>query len=108
MIKVINLSIDGKPIKAKEGSHILEVTLDKGIEVPHLCHQSGLSSTGACRVCLVKVKGRPELITSCTTEVSQGTEIITKDEEIIKARRLMVELILSEREHNCLICEKKW
>ncbi|TKJ44994.1 formate dehydrogenase subunit alpha [Candidatus Aerophobetes bacterium Ae_b3a] len=106
MIKVINLSIDGKPIKAKEGSHILEVALDKGIEVPHLCHQSGLSSTGACRVCLVKVKGRPELITSCTTEVSQGTEIITKDEEIIKARRLMVELILSEREHNCLICEK--
>lgn len=103
---MINLSIDGKSIKAKEGSHILEVALDKGIEVPHLCYQSGLSSAGACRVCLVKVKGRLELVTSCTTEVSQGMEIVSKDEEIIKARRLMVELILSEREHNCLICEK--
>jgi len=103
---VINLTIDGKLIKAKEGSFILEVALDNEIEIPHLCYQSGLSSAGACRVCLVKVKDRPELITSCTTEVSEGMKVITEDEEIIKARRLMVELILSEREHNCLICEK--
>jgi len=103
---VINLTIDGKLIKAKEGSFILEVALDNEIEIPHLCYQSGLSSAGVCRVCLVKVKDRPELITSCTTEVSEGMKVITEDEEIIKARRLMVELILSEREHNCLICEK--
>ncbi len=103
---MINLTIDGKLIKAKEGSFILEVALDNEIEIPHLCYQSGLSSAGACRVCLVKVKDRPELITSCTTEVSEGMKVITEDEEIIKARRLMVELILSEREHNCLICEK--
>jgi formate dehydrogenase alpha subunit len=103
---VVKLIIDNREVEAREGSTILEAAQKAGIKIPTLCHQSGLSSAGACRVCLVKVKGESGLITSCTTEVSQGTEIISKDEEIIKARRLMVELILSEREHNCLICEK--
>jgi len=103
---VINLTIDGKLIKAKEGSCILEVALDNGIEIPHLCYQSGLSSTGACRVCLVKIKGESELVTSCTTKVSEGMKVITEDEEIREERKLIVELILSEHEHNCLVCEK--
>lgn len=103
---MIKLIIDNREVEVREGSTILEAAQKAGIKIPTLCHQSGLSSAGACRVCLVKVKGESGLITSCTTEVSQGTEIISKDEEIIEARRLMVELILSEREHNCLICEK--
>ena len=104
--EMVKLTIDNKEIETREGSTILEAAQKAGIKIPTLCYQSGLSNAGACRVCLVKVKGRPGLVTSCTTEVSQGTEIISKDEEIIKARRLMVELILSEHEHNCLICEK--
>ena len=103
---MVKLTIDNQEVEAREGSTILEAAQKAGIKIPTLCYQSGLSSAGACRVCLVKVKDKPGLITSCTTEVSQGIEIITKDEEIIETRRLMVELILSEREHNCLICEK--
>ncbi len=103
---MIKLSIDNREVEAREGSTILEAARKAEIKIPTLCHQPGLSNTGACRICLVKVKGRPGLITSCTTEVSQGTEVIINDQEIIEARRLMVELILSEHEHNCLICER--
>ena len=55
---------------------------------------------------MVKIKNRPGLVTSCTTEVMEGMEVITEDEQINNMRRLIVELILSEHEHNCLICEK--
>jgi len=104
-MKAINLIIDRKPIKAEEGSTIMETALDNGIKIPHLCYQKGLSIAGACRVCLVKIKGRPGMTASCTTEVAEGMEVITTDEEIDETRRLIVELILSEHEHNCLVCE---
>lgn len=103
---MVKLTIDNREVEVRPGSTILEAAQKAGIKIPTLCYQSGLSSVGACRICLVKVKDRGELITSCTTEARGGTDIITKDEEIVEARRLMVELILSEREHNCLICEK--
>lgn len=103
---MVKLTIDNREVEVRPGSTILEAAQKAGIKIPTLCYQSGLSSVGACRICLVKVKDRGELITSCTTEARGGTDIITKDKEIVEARRLMVELILSEREHNCLICEK--
>ncbi|MEA1964169.1 MAG: 2Fe-2S iron-sulfur cluster-binding protein, partial [Candidatus Aerophobetes bacterium] len=104
-MKTVNLTIDGKPIKTEKGSTIMEAALANGIKIPHLCYQKGLSITGACRVCMVKIKGRPGMTASCTTEVAEGMEVVTFDEEIDEARRLIVELILSEHEHNCLVCE---
>jgi len=106
MAKMVDLTIDGKLIKAKKNSTVLEAALDNGIEIPHLCYLKGLSIVGACRVCLVKIKGKPGMVTSCTTEVKEGMEVIAFDEEINEARKLIVELILSEHEHNCLVCEK--
>jgi len=103
---MVNLKINGKLIKARKGSAVLEAAIENGIDIPHLCYQKGLSIVGACRVCLVKIKDRPGLVTSCTTEVTEGMEVITEDEEINDMRRLIVELILSEHEHNCLICER--
>lgn len=103
---MVNLKINGKLIKAKKGSAVLEAAMENGIDIPHLCYQKGLSIVGACRVCLVKIKGRSGLVTSCTTEVAEGMEVITEDEEINDARRLIIELILSEHEHNCLTCER--
>ncbi|MEA3485379.1 MAG: formate dehydrogenase subunit alpha, partial [Candidatus Aerophobetes bacterium] len=102
---MINLKINGKLIKANKGSTVLQAAIENGIYIPHLCYQKGLSIAGACRVCLVRIKGRQGLVTSCTTEVIEGMEIITEDEEINDIRRLIVELILSEHEHNCLVCE---
>ena len=101
----VNITIDGKPIQAEEGSTIMEAALANGIKIPHLCYQKGLSIAGACRVCMVKIKDRPGMEASCTTEIAQGMEVTTTDEEIDEARRLIVELILSEHEHNCLVCE---
>jgi len=105
MSEMINLTIDGKLIKAKKGTMVLEAALDNGIEIPHLCYQKGLSTAGVCRVCLVKIKDRPGMVTSCTTEVVEGMEVIAFDEEINAARRLIIELILSEHKHDCLVCE---
>ncbi len=102
---MVNLTIDGRPIKAKKGSTILEAALNNGIEIPHLCYKKGLSIAGVCRLCLVKIKGRPGMVTSCTTKVAEGMEVIAFDEEINEARRLIVELILSEHRHDCLVCE---
>jgi len=104
-MEMVNLKINGKLIKARKGSTVLEAAIENGIDIPHLCYQKGLSIVGACRVCLVKIKDRPGLVTSCTTEVVEGMEVITEDEEINDMRRLIVELILSEHEHNCLVCE---
>jgi len=105
MAEMMNLTIDGKLIKAKKGTMVLEAALDNGIEIPHLCYQKGLSTAGACRVCLVKIKDRPGMVTSCTTEAAEGMEVIAFDEEINAARRLIIELILSEHKHDCLVCE---
>jgi len=106
MAEMVSLTIDGKPIKTKKGSTILEAALDNGIEIPHLCYHKGLSVAGACRLCLVKIKGRPGMVASCLTEVAEGMEVIAFDEEIDETRRLIVELILSEHKHDCLVCEK--
>ncbi|MEA3485407.1 MAG: 2Fe-2S iron-sulfur cluster-binding protein, partial [Candidatus Aerophobetes bacterium] len=105
MAEMINLTIDGKLIKTKRGTTILEAALDNGIEIPHLCYQRGLSTAGACRVCLVKIKDRSGMVTSCTTEVEEGMEVIAFDDEINEARKLIIELILSEHPHDCLVCE---
>ncbi len=101
----VNLLIDGKKIQAEKGSTILEAALTHRIEIPHLCYQPGLSIAGACRVCLVKIKGEPGLVPSCATLVQEGMEITANDEELKEVRRQMVELILSERPHDCLVCE---
>ena len=103
---MVNILINGKTCTAKENTVLLTACEDNGFKIPHLCHKEGLSSVGACRLCLVKVKGMRGLVSSCSTTVTDGMEVITEDEEIIRFRRLNLEMILSEHEHDCLVCEK--
>ncbi len=101
----IRLTIDGKEVIADAGTMILQTALAAGIRIPHLCYKEGLSISGNCRLCVVKIKGAPGVVASCGMPVREGMEVTTTDEELTEYRRMIVELLLSEGDHNCLLCE---
>ena len=80
---MIPFSIDGQPVEGKEGGNVLEVALDAGIEIPHLCYHESVKPYGACRLCLVEVtrRGRSRMTTSCTYPVMEGIEVIDTNGE---------------------------
>ncbi len=94
---MVRVTIDGKKIKAQEGDTILKTARDNGIEIPTLCSSDALEPYGACRVCVVEVKNNntTTLETACTYPVSEGLEISTDSEEVIKARKFVLELHLA-------------
>jgi NAD-dependent dihydropyrimidine dehydrogenase PreA subunit len=102
----VNLTIDGQEVTAEKGQNLLQVCQENGIDVPHLCYHEELSEAGVCRLCLVKIEGRRDLIPSCCTHVDAGMVIITEDEELIECRRVILELILASHDHSCLACSK--
>ena len=97
-------TIDGKLVSADETATILEAAGDAGVNIPTLCHLEGVYDVGACRLCLVEVKGIPKLLPACTTRVAEGMEIRTDSERLRKYRRMIVELLLAERNHVCAVC----
>jgi bidirectional [NiFe] hydrogenase diaphorase subunit len=93
---MVPFMIDGQPVEGKEGQNILEVALDAGIEIPHLCYNESVKPYGACRLCLVEVarKGRSRMTTSCNYPVTEGIEVLTQTEKVLRARRMLMELLL--------------
>ncbi len=75
-----------------------------GIDIPTLCHLEGLSDVGACRLCLVEIKGSPKLFPACVVRVQEGMEVTTNSDRLNKYRRTIVELLFSERNHICSVC----
>jgi len=104
--KMIKLTIDGKAAEVAEGTTILDAAKMSAIEIPTLCHHPKLTPFGGCRMCIVEVKGAPRPLTSCTTPVSEGMEVVTSTPEIEKLRKTILELILSDHPNDCMICEK--
>jgi NADH dehydrogenase/NADH:ubiquinone oxidoreductase subunit G len=100
----IRAIINGKEVKAKKGRTILEIAKDEGIYIPTLCTHKLLSPYGACRVCVVEVEGVQRLLTSCNTELKDGMIINTDTERVKRARREIVEFMLSEHPSACLLC----
>jgi bidirectional [NiFe] hydrogenase diaphorase subunit len=98
------LVINGKHISADEGATILEAATDAGITIPTLCHLDGVYDVGACRLCLVEVAGIPKLLPACTTRVTEGMEVRTDSERLVRYRRMTLELLLAERNHVCAVC----
>lgn len=105
MEKTIALTIDGRKMKASAGQTILDVAREAGIYMPTLCHYEGTTKVGACRVCVVEVDGARSLVASCCMPVSPGMVIRTDTKRVRDAQRLIVELLWSSGEHNCLACE---
>jgi bidirectional [NiFe] hydrogenase diaphorase subunit len=98
------LTIDGKPISAEEGGTILQAATEAGVKIPTLCHLEGVYDVGACRLCLVEVKGTPKLLPACTVKVAEGMEVFTDTERLRKYRRMTLELLFAERNHVCAVC----
>jgi bidirectional [NiFe] hydrogenase diaphorase subunit len=94
---MIPFKIDGEPVEGQAGGNILEVALEAGFEIPNLCYNEAVKPYGACRLCLVEVvrNGRSKMTTSCTYPVSEGIEVLTKTEKVLRARRMIIELILA-------------
>jgi len=103
-VRIKTLTIDGKEVSAREGETILQVARENGIEIPTLCYLEGLEPIGACRLCLVEVKGFNRLVPACVTQVEEGMEVVTNSERLIKYRQMILELLFSERNHTCSVC----
>lgn len=99
---VKTFSLDGTTITAREGETILEAARDAGVAIPTLCHLNGLSDVGACRLCLVEVGGR--LLPSCVTAASEDMAVLSDTPRLREYRRMIVELLFSERNHVCSVC----
>lgn len=100
----LNVTIDDKKVQAKQGQTILEAAQANGIEIPTLCQHKDLEPIGACRICVVEVQGAKGLTASCCTPVGDGMIISTNSEKVKKARRVVINLILSSHAHNCVVC----
>lgn len=103
---VFNIEVNGKEIQARRGETILEALNQNGIKVPTLCSMKNFSPTGACRICVVEVEGKSGLVPSCSQPVEEWMKIKTHSPKVIKARKTIVELLLSNHPDDCLYCER--
>ena len=103
-IKMVNLKINGQAVSVPEGTTILDAAKVAGIKIPTLCYLRDINAIGACRVCVVEVKGARSLVAACVYPVNEGMEVITNSAKVIEARKTTVELILSDHDKNCLSC----
>ncbi|HUK26556.1 MAG TPA: bidirectional hydrogenase complex protein HoxU [Terriglobales bacterium] len=101
---VKTLKINGRDLSAREDETILDVARQNGIFIPRLCELEGLSTVGACRLCLVEVKGANRLLASCVTRVEEGMEVTTSSERLERYRKGIIELLFTERNHICSVC----
>ena len=107
----VNLKINDSPVSIEAGATILEAAELLDIRIPTLCHMKMdcfqlEHRTGSCRVCVVEVKGRPNLAPACSTPVTEGMEVHTNTLRAINARRTILDLLLSDHPKDCLICPK--
>ena len=101
---VITLTIDGNLVSGRAGQTVLEIASDAGIGIPTLCRLEGLTPWGGCRLCVVEISGERRLFTACTTQAAEGMEVVTRNERLIGYRRMLIELLLAERNHYCAVC----
>jgi bidirectional [NiFe] hydrogenase diaphorase subunit len=101
---VKTFKINGRDFSAREDETILDVARQNGIFIPRLCELEGLSTVGACRLCLVEVKGTNRLLASCVTRVEEGMEVTTTSERLERYRKGIIELLFTERNHICSVC----
>lgn len=105
-METVNIKINGMPLTVPKNSTILEAARLAGIKIPTLCYLKEINEIGACRICVVEVKGARSLVASCVYPVSEGMEIETNSPAVLKSRRLTLELLLSDHNRKCLSCVK--
>ena len=101
---MFEITANDRRIEAEPGETILSALTRAGIHVPTLCHMKKLTPTGACRICVVEVRGMPGLVPSCWTPVEAGMVISTNSPRVIEARKVIIELLLADHPDDCLYC----
>lgn len=100
----VNIKINGLNVSAPAGSTILEAARLAGIKIPTLCFLKDINEIGACRMCIVEVKGARNLVAACVHPINEGMEVLTNTPQLIESRKRTLELILSNHEKKCLSC----
>ena len=106
MENMVNIKINGMPLSVPNGSTILEAAHYAGIDIPTLCYLKDLNQIGACRMCVVEVKGARSLVASCVYPVNEGMEVFTNTPKVQKSRRMTLEMLLSVHDRHCLSCKR--
>ena len=101
---VVHITINGMPYEVLDTYTILEAAREVGIKIPTLCFLKDLNETGACRVCVVEVKGARSLVTACNMKVQEGMEILTHSKRVLDSRKMTVELLLANHNVECTTC----
>jgi formate dehydrogenase major subunit len=102
---MVTVTIDGKKIEVSEGTTVLRAAQSAGINIPTLCDHPHLTPYGGCRLCLVEVEGARTLQPSCTLPVSNNMVVKTDTQKVLDARKFVLTLIFSERNHFCPYCQ---
>ena len=100
----INLKINGLDVSAPAGSTILEAAHLAGIKIPTLCYLKEINEIGACRMCVVEVKGARNLVAACVHPINEGMEVYTHTPKLIESRKKTLQLLLSNHDKKCLSC----
>ena len=103
---MINLTINGKACQATDGSTILEAARQNNIHIPTLCYKKDIHQFGACRICVVEVKGAKTLQASCIVKATEGMVVETHSKRVRDARKVLYELIISNHNRDCLSCSR--
>ncbi len=108
---MVNCVINDKKLKVSEGTTILEAARQIGVDIPTLCHMkldnfNYENKPSSCRICMVEVEGRPKLCTACSEEITEGMVIRTDTPRAVQARKINLELLLSNHPKDCLVCPK--
>jgi NADH-quinone oxidoreductase subunit G len=104
--RMVNLTIEGRPVSVAEGTTILEAAKTAGILIPHYCYHPGLPIAGVCRMCLVEVEKAPKLAPSCATTVAEGQVVRVHSEKSLDARKGVLEMLLINHPLDCPICDQ--
>ena len=105
-MKMLNITIDGVAVQVPEGTTVLEAAKQAGINIPTLCYLKDINEIGACRMCLVEIKGAKALQTACVYPVAEGNEIYTSSPAVREARKMNLSLLLSNHKKECLTCDR--
>jgi len=101
---LVNIEVDGVPVKAPKGAMIIQATDAHGAYVPRFCYHEKLSIAANCRMCLVEVEKAPKPLPACATPVAEGMKVFTKSPKAIAAQKATMEFLLINHPLDCPIC----
>ncbi len=106
MAESVTLFIDGKEIHAEKNANLLKVARDSGFDIPGLCFYEKITPTGDCRLCMVKIEGRPGMVPACLVGVEAGMKVTAFDQQLEDTRKMLADVLLSEHNDDCITCER--